>query len=103
MYNHYQTVTLTNLAMTSNYSERQIIRLLKKHTGKNFSELLLEIRMKKAITLLKNPKLSLTDIHKLLGYSSNNYFRKLFISTFSFTPEDFRNSYQKRMQTFTQN
>ena len=90
MHTHYQTVTLPKLAMQYNYSERQIIRVLKKHSGKNFSELLLEIRMNKALQLLKNPSITISEISTLLGYSSNSYFLKVFKKTFTFTPDDFR-------------
>ena len=49
----YQHITLSQLASSFNYSERQVIRILKKNTNKGFSELLLEIRMNKALQLLK--------------------------------------------------
>ena len=75
---HFQTVTLTKLAEQYNYSERQIIRLLKKHSGKSFSELLLEIRMNKAVQLLKDSSMSIQQIAHALGFSSSSYFSKVF-------------------------
>ena len=60
---HYQTVTLSKLALAFNYSERQIIRIFKKNTGKGFSELLTEIRMNKAIQLLKTKIFQLMASH----------------------------------------
>ena len=73
---HYQTVTLSKLALAFNYSERQIIRIFKKNTGKGFSELLTEIRMNKAIQLLKNKDIPINGIASMLGYSSTYYFNK---------------------------
>lgn len=96
MHTHYQNVTLPKLAMQYNYSERQVIRLLKKHSEKNFSQLLTDIRMNKAIQLLKNSSLSISDIASLLGYSSKSYFVKVFRNTFTFDPEDFRKHLEKR-------
>ena len=87
---HYQTVTLSKLALAFNYSERQVIRIFKKNTGKGFSELLTEIRMNKAIQLLKNKDIPINGIASLLGYSSTYYFNKVFLETFTFSPESFR-------------
>lgn len=92
---HYQTVTLSQLATQFNYSERQIIRLLKKYSKKGFSELLLDIRMNKAIQFLKNPSMSIPQIASKLGYASNAYFIKVFKKEFTFTPEEFRKRLEK--------
>lgn len=87
---HYQHITLSQLASSFNYSERQVIRILKKNTNKGFSELLLEIRMNKALQLLKNPDIPITIIASMIGYSSTYYFNKVFLETFTFTPTAFR-------------
>lgn len=90
MQTHYQNLTLAQLASVYNYSERQVIRILKKNTGKGFSELLLEIRMNKALQLLKNLDIPISSIASMLGYSSIYYFNKVFLETFTFTPDAFR-------------
>ena len=90
MQTHYQSITLPQLAMQYNYSERHIIRLLKNHSGKNFSQLLTDIRMNRAIQLLKNPSVSISRIATQLGYSSKNYFIKVFQTTFSVDPQSYR-------------
>ena len=90
MMTHYQNVTLSLLAAQFNYSERQVLRLLKKNSGKSFSELLLDIRMNKAMQFLKNPRLSIADISRMLGYSNKNYFIKVFTAKISLTPDAFR-------------
>ncbi|MDE6882517.1 MAG: helix-turn-helix transcriptional regulator [Lachnospiraceae bacterium] len=90
MVSHCQNATLSMLAFQFNYSERQIIRLLKKNTGKGFSELLLDICMNRALNLVKNTSLTIPQISIQLGYSNVNYFRKVFIKTFSFSPEEFQ-------------
>ena len=90
MASHCQNITLSALASQFNYSERQIIRLLKKNTEKGFSELLLDIRMNKAIQLIRSTTFTLPQISSLLGYTSVKYFKKVFLETFGFTPEDFK-------------
>lgn len=98
MYSHYKNVTLPKMSLACNYSERQIIRLLKKHTGKSFSALLQEIRMKKALSLLKNPEIPISEISNQVGYSNAGYFNRIFKHVFTFTPEDFREKYIERTQ-----
>ena len=87
---HCQTITLSTLSTQFGYSDRQVIRILKKNTGKGFSELLQDIRMNKAIQMLKNPSMSIPQISKMLGFSSLSYFQHVFKKTFSFTPEAFQ-------------
>lgn len=89
MHLHCQNVTLSILADQFGYSERQVIRILKKQSGKGFSELLQDIRMNRAIQLLKNPSLSISQIAHTLGYANVAYFQKVFLKTFTFTPEAF--------------
>lgn len=98
MYAHYQNVTLPKMSIACTYSERQIIRLLKKHTGKSFSALLQEIRMNKALSLLKNPVIPISEISSRVGYSNVGYFNRIFKQVFTFTPEDFRKKYIERIQ-----
>lgn len=97
MHAHYQSISLPQTAIACNYSERQVIRLLKQHTGKSFSALLQEIRMKKALSLLKNPEIPIAEISKLVGYTNNGYFLRVFKDTFTFSPNEFRQSHLKRM------
>ncbi len=96
---HCRSVSLTSTATHFGYSERQLIRILKKNTGKGFSELLLDIRMNRAIQLLKNPALTIPQIADMLGYSSVSYFQKQFVKTFSFTADAF----QKRVADTNKN
>ena len=98
MYSHYQNASLPQMSMTCSYSERQIIRLLKKHTGKSFSALLQDIRMKKALSLLKNPEIPISEIANQVGYSNARYFNRIFKQVFTFTPEEFREKYLERIQ-----
>ena len=99
MHLHCQTVSLTTLADQFGYSERQVIRILKKHSGKGFSALLQDIRMNRAIQLLKNPSTSIAQTAHSLGYTNPAYFHKIFLKTFTFTPEEFRTRLEKNKQT----
>ena len=54
--------------------------------GKGFSELLLEVRMRKAKLLLNNTDLSIEKIVTMLGYSNSSNFYKFFKSYYGHTP-----------------
>ena len=84
---HLSSITLGTLAEQYNYSERQMIRLLKKYSGKSFSDLLLELRMKKAKVLLENPSLSLGQISQILGFSTATYFSRVFEKYYGYAPK----------------
>ena len=90
LHSHYQTITLTKLSEQYNYSERQVIRLFNKYCGKSFSDVLLDIRMKKAVELLKNPSLSTTKIAEMLGFSSKSYFIRVFRKYYGKEPDSRR-------------
>lgn len=54
-------------------------RLFKRKTGRNFSEVLMEIRMQHAEALLRqNPKLSLEELCNSCGLTSKTYFSEAF-------------------------
>ena len=72
------------------YSERQVIRLFNKYCGKSFSDILLDIRMKKAVELLRNPSLSTTKIAEMLGFSSKSYFIRVFRKYYGKEPDGYR-------------
>lgn len=88
--NYYNTVSLSEIAKKFNYSESHISKLIKKHTGKTFNEILREIRIKKATDLLLHSKLSIDKIAYLVGYKDISNFYKNFKEYFGTTPYKYR-------------
>ena len=89
---HYDTVSLEFLSRFFNYNESYLSRMFKEKMNMNFSELLLNIRMKKAADLLKNTRFSIADISEMVGYTSVDYFTKAFKKTYQLTPSRYRKS-----------
>ena len=87
---HYDTITLKELAQFFNYSERQMARILKEYTGKSFTHLIQDIKLTKACDLLKNPDLSIQDVVDMIGYSNANFFYRLFKTQYQITPAEYR-------------
>jgi AraC family transcriptional regulator len=83
-------MTLTLLAAESGYSRTHFYRMFMAATGQTPHRYLLELRLKKAESLLADPSLSLIDIAFACGFSSHAHFSTAFRSRFGFSPSAFR-------------
>ena len=87
---NYANLSLTKLASFFGYSPRHITRILKENTGKNFTEIIKELRMKKASELLKNNALPIPAIMETVGYSDISTFYRAFKGYYGKAPAAFR-------------
>ena len=65
--------------------------LYKKNTGRTINQFILDVRMKKAKTMILDTNLRIRDIAERLGYSNQNYFTKTFTDYYGVNPSTFRN------------
>ena len=86
MDDHSDIVTLRDIAAHFSYHPNYVSSLLRKETGRTFSEILLEKRMERAMLLMKNTTLSIEEISSLLGYSNHSNFYKAFKDFYGMTP-----------------
>ena len=86
MDDHSNIVTLKEIASVFGYHPNYISSLLRRETGRRFSEILLEKRMMRAALLLKNTTMSVEEISALLGYSDQSNFYKAFRDYYGTTP-----------------
>lgn len=89
MSDHSDVVTLKEIAAHFSYHPNYISTLLKRETGKKFTEILLEKRMERAVLLMQNTTLSIEEISVMLGYSNQSNFYKAFKDYFGKTPRDY--------------
>ncbi|MDE7185948.1 MAG: AraC family transcriptional regulator [Lachnospiraceae bacterium] len=87
---HCDAITLMELSRFFNYSERQMARILKEYTGRNFTDLVQSIKLSKACELLKNPQISIQEIIDTVGYSNSSHFYRLFKKQYQITPTEYR-------------
>lgn len=92
---HYQTVTMDELSIVFNYSQRQIIRIIQNSTSKTFSQLLTQLRMEKAAILVVSGEVPLEQIAADLGYSSLSSFYRVFVNYYGMPPGQFKRSRNK--------
>lgn len=67
-------------------------RKVKRLTNENVNELIRDVRLKQALELLKEGKLSVAEIAFEVGYKDTGYFIKLFRQRYGCTPGDLKNT-----------
>ena len=93
---NYRTVTLEEVSRKFGYSQRQIIRIIRSSTDKTFTQLLTQLRMEKAVTLLKQNNMTIEEIAPEVGYSSLSGFYTAFSNYYNTTPGDWKQTQFKR-------
>lgn len=86
---HFDTVTLSEVAGHFSYHPNYISSYIHRETGKSFSEIVLEQRMERAAALLKGTDLSIEEIAAMLGYSNNSNFYKAFRAYYHVSPREY--------------
>lgn len=89
MNEHTDAVTLKDISKHFSYHPNYVSTLLRRETGKSFSEILLEQRMERAVTPLKGTNLSVEEIAAMLGYSNSSNFYKAFREYYHQSPREF--------------
>ncbi len=91
---HYLTVTLDELTEKMHLSKPYLSKYIKEKSGKTFGDIVKNVRMKKARTLLKNTSMTVENIADSVGYQNVEHFNRLFKKKYGMTPVQFRNSRQ---------
>lgn len=90
--NYAEKLTLSFVAEYFYISNWHLCRILKKETGKNFIEILNQIRIQKAKEFLKDTNLKVYEIARQVGYRELTYFSNMFKKQTGLTPNEYRNS-----------
>lgn len=87
---NYLNATLESTATYFNFNSSYFSSLVKKRTGKNFKDIILEKKMNKAAQLLRNTDMTIEEICLNLNISNINFFYKRFKKQFNLTPREYR-------------
>ncbi len=93
---NYKTATLTELCVRLHLPMHVLSKMIKKNTVFNFKELLQRKRMNKAIELMCETELPISDIIAAVGYENGSYFHRVFREKYHVTPRAFREINRKR-------
>lgn len=83
---NFPTITLHSLGETFHYNPSYLSSMIKKNTGRNLSDIIIDLRMSKASDLLKNTHLKVAEVAALVGYDSTDHFSRLFKRTYKMSP-----------------
>ncbi|MCI6006048.1 MAG: response regulator [Blautia sp.] len=93
MEEHYQEkISLSLVAEKTFVSQWHLSKLLNKQEGKNFSEILNQIRIAHARELLKNPVYRIADISEMVGFTDVAHFSRVFKKIQGISANEYRNT-----------
>ncbi len=87
---NYREGSLTQIAQALHYELPSLSRLIRRRTGKNFTELLQEKRLSQAAWLLRNSDRRIDEIAQAVGYENLSFFHRLFSARFGCSPRHYR-------------
>ena len=87
---HYRDGSLSDISEELNQPAYYISRLLKKHTGSNFKELLQQRKLQQAAYLLTQTPLSVESVMNAIGYDNGSYFYRKFKEKYNCSPREYR-------------
>ena len=82
--------TLSALAEEHGMELSSLSRLIRRHTGCTFTELLHTARFNRAVALLSGTALNVSDIAVAVGYENTAFFYRNFAKRFGCTPAEYR-------------
>jgi len=87
---HERGLTLELVADALQVNPVYLSRTLKQELGLSFSQLLTDIRMKKAVEMLASTDLTVHEISERVGYETQHYFSTVFKKTIGVSPNQYR-------------
>jgi AraC-like DNA-binding protein len=80
------TLPVTQLAARFSCTRRHLTRLFQKQFGCSVSNLRMEIRLLRAVSLLRNPELTIGEVARQCGFNHRGLFNQCFRSRFGSSP-----------------
>jgi two-component system response regulator YesN len=91
-----KNITLDDIAKKLNISPFYLSKILKKYTGTNYTDMVVDMRISNAKELLASSDFSIKEITYMSGFNSQNYFAKIFRKIVGVTPTEYRNLYYEK-------
>lgn len=85
-------LSMAELALAFNYSEKHLGRLFKQRTGSTVKEYCNKVRIAQAQKLLSDTALSVADIAGQVGFNNVTYFDRQFYKKVGMSPRSYRNA-----------
>ena len=92
---HYQETSLSNVAEQFHYEPSYLGKLIKTSTGKNYTDIVRDLRISEAKRLLCGTDLSVNEIAAAIGCESRVHFFRSFRKVVGITPGEYRKKHQQ--------
>ena len=92
MIENLNSITLKSLADHFGYTVAHCSRMIKENTGMNFIDILRDIRLRQAESLLRSTTFSVESISDAVGYHNSASFIKVFTQKYGMSPGVYRRS-----------
>jgi AraC-like DNA-binding protein len=83
-------MSLADAAAAADLSPNYLAHLIKKETGRTFTDLVTERRMERAQELLAHTSLRIGEVAAAAGFEDEAYFARRFRQCFRLAPRDYR-------------
>ena len=90
--NPSESLSLQSLSAHFDLSPNYISHLIKKHTGRNYLDWVIDARLSLAKKLLRDPSYRLEEIAAVVGYKNYISFYNVFVRREGISPSEYRNS-----------
>lgn len=90
--NIYNNISIDDICTSTNYGKSQICETFKNVTGKTIIQYFTELKINEAKILMREERLNNTQISDRLGYTSPQYFTRVFKQVTSMTPGEYKKS-----------
>ena len=87
-------LSVSGIAEAMNLSDAYLCRIYKQHTMRTILETVVNLRMEKARTLLRETREPITAVAEKCGFNNSTYFHTVFKSANGITPSEFRKTAQ---------
>ena len=87
---HYAAASLTEAAELLRTDIYSLSRLIRRQTGRTFTQLVQEKRLTQAAFLLKSTQQNVDDVALAVGYENVSYFHRIFKAAYGLSPRQYR-------------
>lgn len=94
IYENYNNISLSDVADHFGYSNRTMMRYIKKNLNSSFTNIIKECKLNNAREYLLHSSYSIDKIAEITGFFDRSHFDKAFKDNYKITPKLYRNKYK---------
>lgn len=93
--NHRMSLKLSGVADAFLISPNHLSKIIKRATGRTFTQYLNDVRLAQARKMLCDPRIRVNEVASAVGYNDYAYFYQVFRKNEQMSPQTFRNTQRR--------